>query len=303
MSKRSLRLILNGKKAGLPEARAAIEKVRKDGHEVDVRVTWEAGDAARFAAEALEQDVEVIVAGGGDGTVNEVVNGIFKVTEKPKSAMGIMPLGSANDFARGCGLWTNNPTRCLRFAATANPLPIDVARLNDRYFVNAAVIGFGAEVTFQTSERLKKAVHGAAYGITGFLTALKSRVYTGQVRTREGQRKGRTIFAALSNGIQAGGFQLAPHARLNDGLLDLFSVPDFGLEQLPILLRDIAGLRRGREPEFVRYGQHDWVEVDADQTIPVSPDGEELKTRKFRVEVLPRCLPCILPAGPLLSTS
>ena len=301
MSKRSVRLILNGKKAGLPGVREAVQKVRKDGHEIDVRVTWEQGDAARFAGEAIEQGVEVIVAGGGDGTVNEVVNGIFQVTDRPKSAMGIMPLGSANDFARGCGLWANNPTRCLRFAATASPHPIDVARLNDDYFANAAVIGFGAEVTFQTSERLKKAVHGAAYGITGFLTALKRTVYTGQVRTREGRRAGRTVFAALSNGIQAGGFQLAPRARLDDGLLDLFSVPDFGLDQLPVIMRDITGLKRGREPELVRYEQLDWMEVDADQTIPVSPDGEELQTRKFRVEVLPRSLPCILPAGPLLS--
>ena len=302
MPRRSLRVILNGKKAGLPGIRRAVEQVRKDGHRVDVRVTWEGGDAERFAGEALDEDVDVIVAGGGDGTVNEVVNGIFKATEKPKAAMGVMPLGSANDFARGCGIAVGNPTRALRFAATGKPHRIDVARLNDRYFVNSAVIGFGAEVTFQTSERMKKAIHGAAYGITGFLTALKRTVYTGMVRTPEGVDKGRTIFAALSNGIQAGGFQLAPQARLNDGLLDLFSVPDFNLEQLPIVMRDIRGLKRGAEPRIVRYEQVKWLQVDADRKVPISPDGEEFEATQFRAEALKQRLPFVLPEGPLLSS-
>ncbi len=302
MPRRSLRVILNGKKAGLPQVRRAVDEVRKDGHLVDVRVTWEGGDAARFAAEALDDDVDVIVAGGGDGTVNEVVNGIFKATEKPKPAMGVMPLGSANDFARGCGIAVGNPARALRFAATGKPHPIDVARLNDGYFVNSAVIGFGAEVTFQTTERMKKAIHGAAYGITGFLTALKRKVYTGKVTTPEGVRTGRTIFAALSNGIQAGGFQLAPRARLNDGLLDLFSVPDFRMEQLPIIMRDIRGLKRGVEPQVVRYEQLEWLQVEADRKIPISPDGERLEVIQFRAEALKQRLSFVLPEGPLLSS-
>lgn len=302
MAKRSLRVILNGKKADLPAVRRAIGSVRDDGHRVDVRVTWEGGDAARFAAEALDDDVDVIVAAGGDGTVNEVVNGIFQVTENPKPAMGVMPLGSANDFSRGCGIAAGNPTRALRFAATGKAHPIDVARLNDGYFINSAVIGFGAEVTFRTSERMKKTIHGAAYGITGFLTALKGTVYSGIVKTPEETRKGSTLFAALSNGVQAGGFQLAPRAKLDDGLLDLFSVPNFGMEQIPVIMRDLRGLKRGVEPKFIRYEQLEWLEVTADREIPISPDGEILQVKKFRAEALKRRLRFVLPEGPLLST-
>ena len=122
------------------------------------------------------------------------------------------------------------------------------------------------------------------------------------VRTPEGVDKGRTIFAALSNGIQAGGFQLAPQARLNDGLLDLFSVPDFGLEQLPIVMRDIRGLKRGAEPRIVRYEQVKWLQVDADRKVPISPDGEEFEATQFRAEALKQRLPFVLPEGPLLSS-
>lgn len=299
MTARSLRVILNGKKAGLPAIRQAVSEVRKDGHEVDVRVTWEGGDAARFAAEALEDEVDIIVAGGGDGTVNEVVNGIFTATQKPKTAMGVMPLGSANDFARGCRIPMGNPTKALRFAATGKAHEIDVARVNEHYFVNAVIAGFGAEVTFQTSERMKRAVHGAAYGITGFLTALKRTVYRGHVKTPTEEREGKMIFAAVANGIQAGGFKLAPRARLNDGLLDLMSVPDFSMSQLPVLLKDIQNLKRA-EPNLIRYEQFEWMEVEADRDIPISPDGEEFQSARIRLDVFKRRLPFVLPDGPLL---
>jgi lipid kinase YegS len=299
MTAKSLRLILNGKKAGLPAIREAVHKVRADGHAVDVRVTWEAGDGARLAAEALEDDVDVIVAGGGDGTVNELVNGIFNATDAPEKAVGVMPLGSANDFARGCGIPMTSPLKALRFAATAEPQAIDVARVNDFYFVNAAILGFGAEVTFQTSERMKRAVHGAAYGITGFLTALKRTVYKGYVKTPDGEREGTTVFAVLANGIQAGGFKLAPRARLNDGLLDLMSVPDFSMDQLPILLKDLQNLKKAT-PAFIQYEQLKWMEVEAEQEVPISPDGEEFFGTRFRMEVFKQRLPFVLPDGPLL---
>ena len=301
MPRRSLRLILNGKKAGLPEVRRAVDAVRKDGHLVDVRVTWEGGDAARFAAEALDDDVDVIVAGGGDGTVNEVVNGIFKATDKPKTAVGVVPLGSANDFARSVGIGVGNPTKALRFAASGTPHLIDVGRLNDGYFINTIIIGFGAEVAFQTSERMKKAIQGAAYGITGFLTVLSHKAYSGKVRTPRGVRDGRTVFAALSNGIQAGGFVLAPQARLNDGLLDLISIPNFNLDQLSTIMQDMKALKRGAEPKFVRYEQLEWIEVDAAIKIPISPDGEEFEAKHFRAEALKQRLAFVMPDGPLLS--
>jgi len=299
MESRKLRLILNGKKSGLPQVRQAVSAVRKDGHEVDVRVTWEAGDAGRFAAEALDDDIDVVVAGGGDGTVNEVVNGVFRRTEKPEKSVAVLPLGSANDFARGCGIPMQNATAALRFAATAAAHPIDIGRVNDSYFINALVAGFGAEVTFHTSARMKKAIHGAAYGITGFLTALKQSVYHSRVRTPTEERKGQMIFSALANGHQAGGLNIAPRAKLDDGLFDLMSVPKFDLHHLPTLVRDLTHLKQ-QDPTFIRYEQLPWLEVESDRNIPISPDGEVLNTRFVRIDVLKRRLKFLLPDGPLL---
>ena len=162
MSSRHLRLVLNGKKADSPGIREAVDAVRKDGHTVDVRVTWEVGDGSLIAAEALDHGVDVIVACGGDGTLHEVVNGIFSVTDSPKMAMAAVPLGSANDFANGCGLAVHDPMTALRHAATGTPIHIDVGRIDEQYFLNALIIGFGAEVTFRTSDRMKKMMGGAA---------------------------------------------------------------------------------------------------------------------------------------------
>ena len=296
MSSRHLRLVLNGKKADLPGIREAVDAVRKDGHKVDVRVTWEAGDASLIAAEAIDHGVDVIVACGGDGTVNEVVNGVFSVTDSPESAMAVVPLGSANDFARGCGHGVGDPTAALRIAASGEPVPIDVGRINERYFLNALVIGFGAEVTFKTSDRMKKVMGGAAYGLMGMLTALEPVTYNVkylQDELRE-RKDDKTVFAAVANGRQAGGIEIAPLADLTDGRFDVINVPEFQLSELPEIRNDLMNLGK-REPRIITYDQVTFLDVEVDRDLPISPDGEQLTTTKFRVDVLKQRLPFVLP--------
>ncbi len=306
MKARSLRLILNGKKAGVPRLRQAIEEVRAKGVAIEVEVTWEAGDAARFAARALRDRVDVIVAGGGDGTLNEIVNGIFAETDSPEAAMAVLPLGSANDFARGCGIDVNDPLAALRLAAAEEPTPIDVGRIDERFFLNALIAGFGADVTFQTSERMKTAIRGAAYGLTGILMALKGSVL---YRSSGYGDKGLEwkdeviIMAAVCNGVQAGGVRLAPMARLNDGLLDVVSLGDFPLREMSMVIQDMELILENKgKPRYIEYDQIQWLEVDAEHEFPLSPDGERMHRQQFRIEVLKRRLPFILPAGAPLVT-
>ena len=107
MTRRS-RISLHGKQGANQEVRDAVEAVRADGHHVEVRVTWEAGDSALFAAEAAKQGIDTVIAGGGDGTVNEVLNGLVQV-EGQSSALGVIPLGTANDFARIPEMLSDHP--------------------------------------------------------------------------------------------------------------------------------------------------------------------------------------------------
>ena len=142
-----MRLIVNGKAASSPELRTAVNQLREKGHCLEVRVTWEGGDAARLAQEAQRDNVEVVIAAGGDGTINEVVTGLMQSADEPNVAVGVVPFGTANDFAHGCGIPIGDPLAALELILSTKPTPIDVACCNDRYFLNVASGGFGAEVT------------------------------------------------------------------------------------------------------------------------------------------------------------
>ena len=102
-------LILNGKGANEPQLREAVNLLRDEGIDIHVRVTWEKGDAARFIDEALQLNVETVIAGGGDGTINEVATAL--VERGGKMALGILPLGTANDFATSVRITTETPEK------------------------------------------------------------------------------------------------------------------------------------------------------------------------------------------------
>ena len=123
--RRHLRLVLHGKAAGRPEIRSAVETIRADGHKIDVRVTWEAGDSQLYAKEGAAQRVDTIIAGGGDGSLNEVVSGVVEGSGPIKCSLALLPLGTANDFAHGCGIPVDDPTAALRLAAETEPRPIE----------------------------------------------------------------------------------------------------------------------------------------------------------------------------------
>ncbi|HSC80227.1 MAG TPA: YegS/Rv2252/BmrU family lipid kinase, partial [Chitinolyticbacter sp.] len=159
-------LIVNGKAADNPALRAAVESARAHGADLAVRVTWEAGDAARYLAEASGASAATVIAGGGDGTVNELATALLALPSELRPALGILPMGTANDFARGCGIPLEIPA-ALDLALTAPPHAIDAVRVNDRAFLNMATGGFGTQLTVETPEEQKALLGGLAYLLTG----------------------------------------------------------------------------------------------------------------------------------------
>src|SRR5215510_14976685 len=215
-------LILNGKVAENDALRAAVARHRAAGHRIEVRVTWEAGDAKRFVSEAGE--VDLLIAAGGDGTLNEVVHGLMDLSKAERPALGIVPLGSANDFANGCGI-PRDPKKALALCMKGQAAPIDVGKANDHWFINAASSGFGAEVTATTSPELKRLLGPAAYTVMGAILAINFHHYEGKLilPDRELTRSGPV--AIVGNGRQTGGgLQVAPRACIDDGLLDVLVV-------------------------------------------------------------------------------
>jgi lipid kinase YegS len=300
---KTIRVILNGKGAGNPQVREAINRIRGEGQPVEVRCTWEGGDAARFAQEAVADGVDVLVAGGGDGTVHEVVNGLMSVDGPLELALGVLPLGTANDFARGCEI-PLEPYAALKLAADGTPTAIDVPSANGVYFANVASGGFGAEVTAGTNPQLKKALGGGAYALTGVATAAKMTPYEGSFVSVDESADDSFIALAVGNSRQAGGgMQVTRKAFVDDGLLDLTVVSSFEMRDLGVVIEELQNFDNVNN-RFVHYRQLESVEIEIPGKLPINLDGEPYRWDRIRFEVNTGAIRVVLPGDcPVLSQS
>jgi len=295
-----IRLILNGKSAGKADVRAAVQRLREQGIPLEARVTWEGGDAKRLAVEACKDGVERVIVGGGDGSANEVLNGLMTVEPSSRAALAILPLGTANDFATSCGIPVETLS-ALKLAAFAAPVAVDVGRANKKFFLNVASGGFGAEVTASTSPEMKRLLGGGAYSLMGAVMALNFRPYEGRMVLPDKEDTSAAIVGAVGNGRTAGGgLQVAPLAYIDDGLLDVLVVNQFKIADLGQVVEELSNLSGAGE--FVHYSQVPWIELESEQTLPINLDGEPEGFKTVRFEVVPGALKLIVPADcPLLS--
>lgn len=297
MSKpRFVRVVLNGKSSGNANVRAAVMAVRKLGHRVDVRVTWEFGDAARYAKEAAVDGADVVVAAGGDGSINEVVSGLMTLDHPRSVKLGIIPLGTANDFATGCGIPIGDPLAALRLAADGEATAIDIGQVNEQYFVNVASGGFGAEVTATTPPELKKALGGAAYALHGIATAATMTPRHCTLTLPNGQsHEGNVFILEVGNGRQCGGGQrVTPHALLDDGLLDLMVVHDVNLITFGDLVNQWVTLGDERN-QNISYLQLESFKIECDEPLQINLDGEPVCERVYEFRAVPKAIRLILP--------
>jgi lipid kinase YegS len=300
------RIVLHGKAANDPGLRSAVRTLREDGHGVEVRVTWEAGDAARLTAEAVAEanqgKIDCIVAGGGDGTINEVFGAAYAAGLSGESSLGILPLGTANDFAHSAGVPVKDLTAALRLAATGRKRWIDVGLVNGRLFVNLVSGGFGSRVTVETDPKLKQRLGGLAYAITGISRFSELSENQGTFRAEGFSWKGNFLALAIGNGRQAGGgVRLCPNALIDDGLLDLTILPAMDhaarLDAFSHLLREgAAGIRNN-----LVTNRSSWIEYESDHDLNINLDGEPTVLKRIRFECRRRALPVRLAESALLS--
>ena len=290
-------LILNGKVAGNDALRTAILRQRAVGHSIEVRVTWEKGDARRFVAGPGE--VDLVIAAGGDGTLNEVVHGLMDLSQVARPVLGVVPLGTANDFATGCGI-PLDPEKALTLCMEGDGVPVDVGKANEHWFLNAASVGFGAEVTATTPPELKRLLGPAAYAVMGALLAINVHQYHGRLTLPDREITGSGPVGIVGNGRQTGGgVQVAPRARLDDGLLDVLVVRHIPAIALLTAARELQEL--SPDGEYISYWQTPWVQVYPEEAIPVNLDGEPVRFSTVRYEAVPRAIRLIVPPNcPLL---
>jgi lipid kinase YegS len=283
------RLILNGKSAGDDDLRGAVQTMREAGIALDVRVTWEDGDAERYVAEAIADGVDTVIAAGGDGTLSEVATTLAHRDETADAlpSLGLVPLGTANDFATAAGI-PERPLAALQLVREVVAAPLDLLRLDAddgvHWCANLASGGFGTEVTVETDEGLKKMLGGLAYLITGIARLGRIDPLQARLRGPEFAWEGDLIALGIGNGRQAGGGQaLCPDALVDDGQLDLTIVPD--------LSGDVAAtvgtlIKEGKHAALDRVATRvrlPWVELASDQPLTLNLDGEPVASRRFHV--------------------
>ncbi|UUY06840.1 lipid kinase YegS [Pseudomonas sp. J452] len=296
MSERKALLILHGKQALNEEVRAAVLAQREAGWELAVRLTWEAGDAARLVDEALAAGYSTLIAGGGDGTLRDVAEAM--ALSDTQASLVLLPLGTANDFARAAGV-PLLPGEALALL-DERPRPIDLGEVDGQLFLNMATGGFGSKITANTSEDLKKLLGGAAYFLTGLTRFSEVHSAFGRFQGPDFSWEGEFLALGIGNGRQAGGGHLlCPQALVDDGLLDICIVPA-PQDLVGTLGTLLSGGILGLESVSVS-ARLPWVEVEAAEGLDINLDGEPLESRRLRFAVRPGALRVHLPAGsPLL---
>lgn len=261
------------------EWRSRVESLREAGHAVWPRLTFEPGDAMRQARAFARRGVDLLMAVGGDGTVNQVVNGALRT--EWDGALAVIPQGTANDFAAGLGI-PEDADEALEVALSGVPRRLDVGRLNGRYFVNVSTGGFGAVASEEASPEAKRLLGPWAYVATGvreFVELTPSRV---RVRTPSGLLyDGDITLFAVGNGKRTGGGNLVtPRAELDDGELDVLIVPGMSRMEFLALIPDLRAGSHLDNP-LIKYYRARRVRVESESELSVNADGEPTRGTRF----------------------
>lgn len=289
------RLIVNpvsgGSSAG-PALAQVNQRLRSAYRDLNIVMTTGPGDAGRAAEEAASAGYERLFVGGGDGTLNEVLNGVGRVGDGAleRVVLGLVPLGTANDFATALGL---PPVleEALAVLDLDHVVTVDLGDLDGRLFVNVSGGGFMAEASDRLSPQLKAVAGRFAYIISGAQALLDSEKRTVSIRAEgAGQMVERTmsvqLFAVCNSPRAGGGRAIAPAARINDGLLDAIFIESMPTGDFLGALTRLADEESPDDPRVVRF-QAGRIDLSFDSPIKVNTDGEVLEVTTCRYKVLP----------------
>lgn len=231
-------------------------------------VTTRTGEAESLARRAVAEGFEKIVAAGGDGTINEVVNGLAG----SEATLGLLPIGTMNVFATELGLPVHDLERCWNIVQDEHIRSVDLPKANQKFFVQLAGVGLDAQVVKETSAQLKRNFGPLSYLISAAQIAARQppRLFIQSEDTSIDEGS----FVLVGNGRLYGGpFPFFKHAALDDGLLDVIVFKRLGYLEIIKYLQDVVFSSEIRVPE-VEYFQTRQLRVESDQTVPVELDGE-----------------------------
>jgi len=252
-----------------------------------------------LARQAAESGCELVIAAGGDGTVHEVVNGLMQVPPNARPRLGIVPLGSGNDFAHTLGI-PNNPAEALKRIYIGQPKRIDVGKFDVgrgkvEYFDNTLGFGFDATVTIRT--RRIRLLRGFLMYLVAVLQTIALNLDAPMmhiVTDKESWDEEVIMFTVCNGPREGGGFLVAPEADPSDGSLDYASVCRVSRLMMLRLIPEVMNGTHGRFKQ-IRLGQLNWLKIEADMPVTIHADGEVISgfgtdVQNIAVEVVPEAL-------------
>ena len=264
--------------------------------DAEIRLTGRRGSAARFASTAIRKGCDVIIAAGGDGTLNEVINGIGE--NLGEARVGLIPLGTGNDFARTIGVPTELD-EAIDVIAAGETRAIDLVRVTSdevRYFVNVSAGGFSGLVDEKLTPQMKKTWGPLAY-LRGAAAALSElRAYRTTLAFDNSESLMLDLYnVVVANGrYVAGGTMIAPEASIDDGLLDIVLIPKRPATELALLGAQVAmGTHLSSDTIVFRRAAN--LTVNSKPGMWFNVDGELVGNEPARFEILPRALRFIAP--------
>lgn len=257
-------------------------------------------DAQRFAHQALERGCELVIAAGGDGTVNEVVNGLSNNWQQ--AALGIIPLGTGNDFVRTIDV-PGDLDGAIGVLLANKQRDLDVVCVESdktRYFINVSAGGFSGLVDEKLTDNIKEAWGPLSYLRSAAAALPELTDYHTLVSFDDGEPTDMRIYnMVIANArFVAGGIPIAPRAEIDDGLVDVLMIPAESLPRLALLMPQIM-LGTHLDSDIITFRRARNVRVDSRPPMWFNADGEVVGSQPSTFHVLPRALRVIVGPGHL----
>lgn len=288
MNSKKLRLIYNpyaGRRRMVNQLDEVIRIFQEGGYEVCVHRTKSPEDIEQIAAESKNMDTLVIA--GGDGSVHQAVNGLMKISTEKRPALGILPVGTANDLAYALKLPKSISAAC-KVIVQGRTFEMDLGKVNERYFVNVASAGMLTDVSTKVDVRVKNSLGQLAYYLKGLETLPSFRPFHVEFEHEGRQYSEDALLLLAVNGLSIGGFrQLVPLSSLTDGKLDFLLVKLSGWPETMRLLLKIVGGGKVESDKIVQF-QTDYVRVTCDREISSDLDGESGPNSPWEIRIGPK---------------
>lgn len=234
------------------------------------------------AFDDIDSDFAYILIAGGDGTVDSVVNAMMK--KNIKLPIAILPVGTANDFAKFIGMSFNIKEACKKIVKST-PKAVDIGKINDKYFINVASTGLFTDVSQKTDVNLKNTIGKLAYYIKGIEELPNFRRLKVSLRSKEISFDGEMYLLLIFNGQTAGNFKLATNADVSDGMLDVIvfkAVPI--IELIPLFIKVLKGEHLNSDK--ILYFKTNDIMIECSEDIVTDIDGEKGPDFPLRVQCI-----------------